>query len=208
MIVDISRPLSPGIAVFPMDTPYSETFVARIGPGCPVNVSAITLSAHCGTHADAPFHYDANGAKAGALPLDVFIGPCRVIDARAAGPLCLPDHIAASLGNTPPRVLLRLMDPLDPKIWHPDFRAVAPETIELLKASGVKLVGVDTASVDPETSKPLPAHMAARAAGMLILENLLLDHVTPGDYELIALPLKFENLDGSPVRAVLRNLIA
>lgn len=204
MIIDISKPLAPGIAGFPIDTPYEEAFVARIGPGCPVNVSRITFSAHCGTHADAPLHYDDNGATIGALPLDAFIGPARVIDARASGPLCLPGHIAAHLSDTPPRVLLRLMDPLDSNIWHPDFRALAAETIMLLAAHGVTLIGVDAPSVDTATSKTLPAHLACRDTGMLILENLVLDLVAPGDYELIALPLKFTNLDASPLRAVLR----
>lgn len=86
------------------------------------------------------------------------------------------------------------------------FRALAPETVELLASRGVMLVGIDTPSVDPETSKHLPSHMACRVADMRILENLVLAHVTPGDYELIALPLKLDNLDASPVRAVLRTL--
>ncbi len=95
--------------------------------------------------------------------------------------------------------------------WRVRTRSVAvrlsragAETVELLAARGVALVGIDTPSVDPETSKTLDAHMACRKADMRILENLVLSHVEPGDYELIALPLKFENLDASPVRAVLR----
>jgi arylformamidase len=204
VIIDISQPLSPGIAEFPGDTAYGEAFVARIGPSCPVNVSRIVFSAHCGTHADAPLHYDDAGAPIGGLDLERFIGPCRVIDARGGGPLCLPLHIADTLDGAPPRVLLRLMDRPDPKIWNPKFRALAAETVALLAAHGVKLVGVDTPSVDPAASKALPAHMAARDAGMFILENLVLADAAPGDYELIALPLKFANLDASPVRAVLR----
>jgi arylformamidase len=204
MIIDISRKLAPGVAVFPIDTPYSEEFVARIGAGVPVNVSKITMSVHCGTHADAPYHYDAQGAKIAALDLDVFIGPARVIDAQHGGPLCLPEHVAPFLKDCPPRVLLRLFAGQDSNMWNEDFRAMAPETVELLARHGVKLVGVDTASVDPSTSKTLPAHMAFNRNKMIILENLLLDHVEPGDYELIALPLKLENLDASPVRAVLR----
>jgi arylformamidase len=204
VIIDISQPLSPGIAEFPGDTVYDEAFVARIGPACPVNVSRIVFSAHCGTHADAPLHYDDRGPPVGALDLERFIGPCRVIDARGSAPLCLPGDIADALEDAPPRVLLRLMDRPDPRIWNTDFRALAAETVALLAARGVKLGGVDTPSVDPATSKGLPAHMAARDAGMLILENLVLADAPPGDYELIALPLKFANLDASPVRAVLR----
>jgi arylformamidase len=206
MIIDISRALAPGTAVFPIDTPYHEEFVARIGPGCPVNVGKVTLSTHCGTHMDAPYHYDEAGAKIADLDLNSLVGPARVIDAQGSGGLCRPEDIAAALEGAPPRILLRLQPGLDPFQWHPDFRSLAVETIALLARHGVTLIGIDTASVDPETSKTLPSHMAARDAGMIIIENLVLDHVTPGDYELIALPLKFSNLDASPVRAVLRSL--
>jgi arylformamidase len=204
VIIDISQGLSPGMAVFPGDAAYEQGWTFRLGPDCPVNVSRVSFSVHCGTHADAPLHYDAGGAAVAALALEPYIGPCRVIDARGKGPLCEPDEIAAALENAPPRILLRLMDRLDPKVWPTGFRALAAETIELLASKGVVLVGIDTPSVDPETSKTLDAHMACRKADMRILENLVLAHVEPGDYELIALPLKFENLDASPVRAVLR----
>lgn len=204
MIIDITQGLSPGMAGFPGDATYEEGWTFRLGPDCPVNVSRVSFSVHCGTHADAPLHYDVNGATAAALPLEPYIGPCRVIDARGAGPICTPSDIGAALDGAPPRILLRLMDSLDPKVWPAGFRAIAAETVELLASKGVVLVGIDTPSVDPETSKTLAAHLACRKADMRILENLALAHVEPGDYELIALPLKFENLDASPVRAVLR----
>ncbi|MFM8745695.1 MAG: arylformamidase [Aestuariivirga sp.] len=204
MIIDISQPLSPGMAGFPGDAPYTEDWTFRIGPACPVNVSRVSFSVHCGSHADAPLHYDAGGAAAGAMPLAPFLGPCRVIDARGAGALCLPGEIEAALSGAPPRILLRLGEARDPHSWPSGFRALDPAVIALLARNGVMLVGIDMPSVDPETSKALPAHQACRAANMRILENLMLAHVTPGDYELIALPLRFENLDASPVRAVLR----
>jgi arylformamidase len=204
VIIDITQGLSPGMAGFPGDAAYEEGWTFRLGPDCPVNVSRVSFSVHCGTHADAPLHYDAKGDAAGALALEPYIGPCRVIDARGARPVCTPDEIASALDGAPPRILLRLMDQLDPKLWPTGFRALAAETVELLAAKGVVLVGIDTPSVDPETSKTLAAHYACRRADMRILENLALADVEPGDYELIALPLKFENLDASPVRAVLR----
>jgi arylformamidase len=204
VIIDISQGLSPGMAGFSGDAAYDEGWTFRLGPDCPVNVSRVGFSVHCGTHADAPLHYDAAGAAVGTLSLEAYIGPCRVIDARGTGPLCEPQHIAAALEQAPPRILLRLMDRTDPKVWPLGFRALAAETVELLAATGVMLVGIDTPSVDPETSKTLDAHHACRTADMRILENLVLAHVEPGDYELIALPLKFETLDASPVRAVLR----
>lgn len=204
MIIDISQPLSPGLAVFPGDARYAERWTFRIGQDCPVNVSQVSLSAHAGTHADAPLHYDAEGQAVGSLALDPFIGPCRVIDARGETALCTPAQIEKFLADAPPRILLRLCEDCDSNVWPAGFRALAPETVEMLASLQVTLVGIDTPSVDPETSKDLPSHMAARRTGMRILENLLLSHVAPGDYELIALPLRFENLDASPVRAVLR----
>lgn len=206
MIIDISQGLSPGMAVFPGDAAYEEGWTFRIGPQCPVNVSRVAFSVHCGTHADAPLHYDANGKAVAGLSLDAYIGPCRVIDARGTGPLCTPDQVLSHLEAAPPRILLRLEEKPDAKLWPSGFRALAPETVALLASRGVVLVGIDTPSVDPETSKDLGSHMAAKRAGMRILENLVLHHVEPGDYELIALPLKFDNLDASPVRAVLRTL--
>jgi arylformamidase len=206
MIIDITQPLSPGMAVFPGDAPYEEAWTFRIGPGCPVNVSRVGFSAHCGTHADAPLHYDAAGLAVGALPLDAYVGPCRVIDARGTDALCTAETVRPHLDGAPPRILLRLADSTDPKVWPMGFRALAPDCVDLLASRGAVLVGIDTPSVDPETSKDLPSHMAAKRAGLRILENLVLSHVATRDYELIALPLRLDTLDASPVRAILRPL--
>ena len=99
---DISPPVHAGSPVFPGDTAYSQQWVASIGPGCPVNVSAITLSPHVGAHADAPLHYDPAGATIGDVDLHNFIGPCRVIHAIGCGPLVRPEHIAHAMGDSPP----------------------------------------------------------------------------------------------------------
>jgi arylformamidase len=203
-LIDISPPLRVGMGVFPGDAAYqvSQTFV--IGPGCPVNVGSIAMSTHCGAHADAPLHYDARGASIDKLKLDDFIGPARVIDARGAGALCQFEEIASALDGAPPRLLLRLMDRLDAMRWPTGFRALAAEAIEQMAARGTRLIGVDVPSVDPETSKELPSHMACNRHDIRIVENLMLADVAPGDYELIALPLKLQGLDAAPLRAVLR----
>ena len=206
MIIDISQSLTPGMARFPGDAAYAEHQTFTIGSDCPVNVARVSFSTHCGSHADAPLHYDAKGAAIGGLELEPFIGPCRVLDARGTSPLCGPEAVASFLDGAPPRMLLRLTDGWDPQAWPTGFRSLAFETIELLASRGVMLVGIDTPSVDPETSKDLPSHMAAKRSNMRILENLVLAHVAPGDYELIALPVNFANLDASPVRAILRAL--
>jgi arylformamidase len=206
VLYDISPPIRPRITVWPGDTPFSQERTWAIGPGCPVNVSRITLSTHTGAHADAPLHYAADGVPVDGLDLERYIGPCRVIDVRAASGVVQPADIAEKLAGVPPRILLRTAERAAVEHWDPDFTAIAAATIDLLAAHGVVLIGTDTPSLDPETSKTLDAHHAVHRHGLSILEGLVLDDVAPGDYELIALPLRLAELDAAPVRAVLRDL--
>ncbi|MCT7297443.1 arylformamidase [Ralstonia sp. CHL-2022] len=202
---DISPALSPATPTWPGDTPFSQEIAWKLEGDCPVNVGRITLSPHTGAHADAPLHYRADGAAIGQVPLDAYLGPCRVIHCVGVARV-EPQHVREALTDTPPRVLLRTYAHMPQTTWDDNFAAVAPETIALLAAHGVKLIGVDTASLDPQTSKTMDAHHAVGKHGLAILEGLVLDEVPAGDYELIALPLKFATLDASPVRAVLRSL--
>ncbi len=204
---DISAPVHAASPVYPGDAPYRQQWSATIGPDSPVNVSCLTLSPHVGTHADAPLHYDNDGAAIGAVPLDAFIGPCRVVHAMGCGPLVQWRHIAhAMTADLPPRVLLRTYARMPVDRWDAGLTACAPETLERLADAGVVLVGIDTASVDPAGSRLLPSHQVLRRRGLRVLENLVLDAVPEGDYELIALPLRLATADASPVRAVLRAL--
>jgi arylformamidase len=203
---DISPPVFDGAPVFPGDTPYAQRWVSRIAPGNPVNVSTLTMSPHTGAHADAPLHYDDAGVPIGAVPLEPFLGRCRVVHAIGCGPLVEWRHVEHALIDLPPRVLLRTYQHAPVDRWDPDLTAYAPETIERLAALGVQLVGIDTASIDPADSKALASHQVVRRLGLRVLENLVLDGVPEGDYELIALPLKLTTADASPVRAVLRSL--
>jgi arylformamidase len=204
---DISPPVHAGSPVFPGDAPFSSVWAARIAPGCPVNVSTLTLSPHTGAHADAPLHYDEAGAAIGAVDLTPFLGRCRVIHAIGVGPLVLWSHIEhAVTAELPPRVLVRTYAQAPQDHFDEDLSAYAPQTIQRLADLGVKLVGIDTASIDPASSKTLDSHQVIRQRGLRVLENLVLDEVPEGDYELIALPLKLTTADASPVRAVLREL--
>jgi arylformamidase len=204
---DISAPVHAASPVYPGDAPYRQQWSAAIGPDSPVNVSCLTLSPHVGTHADAPLHYDNDGAAIGAVPLDAFIGPCGVVHAMGCGPLVQWRHIAhAMTTGLPPRVLLRTYARMPVDRWDAGLTACAPETLERLADAGVVLVGIDTASVDPANSRLLPSHQVLRRRGLRVLENLVLDAVPEGDYELIALPLRLTTADASPVRAVLRAL--
>jgi arylformamidase len=203
---DISPPVNAGSPVFPGDAAYSSVWAARIGPGCPVNVSTLTLSPHTGAHADAPLHYDDAGAAIGLVSLEPFLGRCRVIHVIARGPLVRWDHLEHALADLPSRVLVRTYATMPVDRWDGALAAYAPQTIERLADLGVTLIGIDTASIDPADSKTLDSHQVVRRRGLRVLENLVLDKVPEGDYELIALPLKLTTADASPVRAVLREL--
>jgi arylformamidase len=203
---DISPPVHAGAPVFPGDTPYQQQWAATIGPGCPVNVASITLSPHVGAHADAPLHYDPAGAPIGRVDLEPYLGRCRVVHAIGCGPRVRAEHLAHAMDGLPPRVLVRTYAAMPQDRFDAALPAFDADLIELLAGRGVRLVGIDSASVDPADSKTLPSHQVLRRLGLRVLENLVLDAVPEGDYELIALPLKLMTADASPVRAVLREL--
>lgn len=203
---DISPPVDAQSPVFPGDTPYSQQWAATLSDTCPVNVSAITLSPHVGAHADAPLHYDPQGEAVGALDLLPFLGRCRVIHALSASPLITLAHLQHDLADLPPRVLVRTYRHFLLTQFDTQLTGFDPACVQHLADLGVRLIGTDSASIDPADSKQLPSHQAIRQRGLRVLENLLLDEVPEGDYELIALPLKLMTADASPVRAVLREL--
>jgi arylformamidase len=205
-IWDISEPISPATAVFPGDTPFSAEWVMRMEDGESCNVSTIRMSVHVGTHTDAPLHFDCDGAGMAAVDLAPYIGPCRVVEVRGVGD---PAHVPAAaltqeLLAGVERVLFKTRTRHDHTVFDPTFTAVGPEAAEVLVRAHVRLVGIDTPSVDHATSKDLRGHRVLQRGGVAILENLDLSAVEPGDYELVALPLKIVDSDSSPVRAILR----
>ncbi|WP_269629482.1 arylformamidase [Pelomonas sp. BJYL3] len=202
---DISPLVHPDAPIFPGDEPYRLQWTARLSPQCPVNLSALTMSPHVGAHADAPLHYANEAADIASVDLDAYLGPCRVIHAIGCGPLIRVEHVAHAAEGLPARVLVRTCERAD-TAWREDFTAYAPETVAWLAARGVRLIGLDTPSVDPATSKSLDSHQQLLRANLRVLENLVLDEVPAGDYELLALPLKLAGACASPVRAVLREL--
>ncbi len=201
---DISQVLRPGLPVYPGDTQFTAVQTWAMARGSVVNVSALTLSSHSGAHADAPLHYDADGVSIDVVALEAYLGPCLVVDARAAGALLEPHHLPSLSGAT--RVLFRTYHSFPYNNWTARWTAVAAETITALSAAGVVLIGIDGPSLDHQDSKTMDAHHAVAAADMRILEGLVLDAVPPGWYELIALPLSIAGADAAPVRAVLREL--
>ncbi len=205
-IWDISQTLHPGMPLWPGEPPLVLRRTATIDAQCPVNVGAIDTPLHAGTHADAPFHYHPEGIDSAASALNPYLGPCTVVDVRHAGPRIEMADIDWALVVDAQRVLFRTYDHFPTDRWDSEFTAIAADVVARLRESGVVLVGTDAPSLDPEQSKTMDAHHAIHAGDMRILEGLVLDDVTPGRYELIALPLKIAGADASPVRAILREL--
>jgi len=205
-IWDLSQTLRPALPVWPGEPDFELRRIADIGPGCPVNVSVMTSPVHAGTHADSPLHYHSDGTSSANCDLAPYIGPCVVIDTSdASGLVRMPDVDWKAVEGAR-RVILRTCKRFPAHVWDSGFTAIAPEVIEALGKAGVCLIGTDAPSLDPQESKTLDAHQQVLAANMRILEGLVLDDVPPGIYELIALPLKIEGSDASPVRAVLREI--
>lgn len=205
MIFDITRAVTPALAVWPGDTPYSHTWVMRRDQGDSVNVSTLTLSAHTGTHADAPLHFDDGGPTIAQMALDLYLGAATVVELDLCEAIH-PHHLAHVDLARVERLLIKTPAGLrDDGVWEDDFAWPTVETVALLARHGVRLFGTDAPSVDHVHSKTLESHHALHRAGIAILENLALRDVLPGDYELIALPLNLP-VDGSPLRAILRTL--
>jgi len=203
-LFDITPAISPRLAVWPGDTKASREVLLDIDRGDNLTLSTLHATVHLGAHADAPNHYGA-AAAIDERPLAPYLGRCRVLDvAVGRGERIAPGAIPQPAGAT--RVLLRTGTYPNPEDFNEDFAALSVSLIDRLHDEGVVLIGIDTPSVDLFDSKDLPAHQAFLRNDMAILEGLALRGVPEGDYELIALPLKLEGFDASPVRAVLREL--
>ena len=202
-LIDISPVLSSATAVWPGDVRFSRAVALDMAKGDNLTLSAITTTLHIGAHADAPSHYARNGSAIGARDLELYYGPCDVVHVDVArSERILPRHLAGAR-LTSPRVLLRTGTFPDPNAFNTDFASLSPELVDDLAARGVRLIGIDTPSVDPFADKALLAHNAIHSHDMAILETIVLDAVEPGAYTLIALPLRLAEGDASPVRAVL-----
>jgi arylformamidase len=201
-LIDISRSISPATAVWPGDQEVEWSWTTRLGhDGASVNLGSLRLSTHVGSHADAPFHVDADGRTLDQLPLSAFAGPVEVIEVEDAS--IRPDHVS-NVGAE--RVLVKTeASQLPDTKWPDSVVSAQPDAIRRLEEEDVVLFGTDAPSVDPLNSTSLPAHHALLEAGIVNLEGLCLEGVQPGLYTLTAFPLKIPNADAAPVRAVLHD---
>ncbi|MCK8058563.1 MULTISPECIES: cyclase family protein [unclassified Fusibacter] len=203
MIYDITKTINNKLKCWPGDQEYGRHETEFDFKGGTGHASWITASLHTGTHVDAHWHYSDSGLTIDEHNLEHYIGPCQVIDVTAA----TSSHIEVSdikVAITEKRVLFKTNQQVDETVWTDDFKGLSVELVHYLNSFGVVLIGLDTPSVDVYQAETLSTHLAFYECGIYILEGLVLNEVTQGTYELIALPLKFEGADGSPVRAILK----
>ena len=204
-IFDISLPIDPALAGWPGDAPFTFTWSCTKAEGESVNLGGISTSLHVGTHADAPYHFDSLGPSIDQLSLGTFVGPVTVIDLTGK-------HYIESADLNPkilalaPRLLIKTGGWRDNTRFPETIPVMAKDVPQHLRNCGIVLLGLDLPSVDSIDSKDLENHHALHANGIHILESLFLKNVPPGQYELIALPLRIVGADASPVRAILRTL--
>ena len=208
-ILDISLPISPDMPVWPGDPPPELTPVATLARDG-VRVSRLVLGTHTGTHLDAPSPFVEGGRTVDQLDLATLFGPCRVIEITTDAPYVTAENLRPFGLEAGVRVLLKTRNSRrpPPRVFIPDFVGLESSAALYLCEVGVRLVGIDGPSVDMWTASDFPCHRSLLTTGILILENLVLRHVKPGSYELIAAPLNLVGADGCPVRAALRALTA
>jgi len=206
MIYDISPPIDEALKVWPGDTPPSREVLLDMRNGANLTLSSLHATVHLGAHTDAPSHYGAEAPSIDKRSIELYLGPCQVTRVTVGRNA----RILPGMMNGAPaaeRVLFATGTFPDPTVFNEDFAALSVELVDHLHAADVRLVGLDTPSVDPFASKDLPAHHACLRHDMAILEGVVLNAVPEGIYELIALPLRLVGYDGSPVRAILRDLL-
>ncbi len=210
-LYDITVPISVDIPVWPGDPPARLERMKSIINGDSCNVTAITMGAHTGTHIDAPYHFLEHGGNMDAIPLDILNGRCRVIE-TGAEPIIEKKHIDGAGIKEGERILFKtgnseLWKKIN-AVFREDFIALGLSAAEYLVERGAVLVGIDYLSIEAfNAEEGNPVHKILLRNNIVILEGLDLSAVPAGDYDLLCLPLKISNAEGSPARAVLREIL-
>ncbi len=201
--IDISPIITPKIAVFPGDTEFKRDILLDFKTGYNLLLSSITSTVHLGAHTDAPNHYHPDGDDIASRDLNFYIGNCQIITVNIERGKRIYPHDIKNVKIEAPRIIFKTGSFPDPDNWNHDFNSLSPELISYLVGKKVILVGIDTPSVDPADSKELETHNTIYKNNLAILEGVVLEDVSDGNYILIALPLKIKEGDASPVRAIL-----
>ncbi len=204
--IDISVPVTAGMARWPGDPEIQIQRIASIGPESFCNLTAISMCAHTGTHMDAPLHFIEDGAAIETMPLDAVIGPARVIEIFDPEKITRPELERHALQRGE-RILIKTAN--SARLWNTnqfieDFVYIAQDAAAYMAETGIRTVGIDAYSVGGLRNDLLETHVTLLAAGIWIVEGLMLEDVSPGEYEFICLPMKLIGADGAPARAVLR----
>jgi arylformamidase len=204
-LIDVSVPLDASLPTYPGNTPLELEAIKRLARGDSSNVSTLHLSAHAGTHVDAPRHFFDGGAGVDELPLDLLCGRARVVEVTSRGGVTAEDLSRLNLSEDV-RLLIKTHNS---RLWgdgtfHADYVGVKESAAKYLVDHGVKVVGVDYLSVEVFKTPGAPTHHLLLGAGTIVIEGLNLRDVDPGVYEMYCLPLRLVGSDGAPARVVLR----
>lgn len=210
-IYDLSPTLNPLTGVFPGDVSFERNVSMSFEAGHHLDLSSIRTTLHVGAHADSSSHYSAQGEGIDRRELSYYIGPALVVRAKVPrGERVRLEHLSEygrrlveGGGRMPERFLVWTGTFPNPNVWNSDFASYDPELIEMLATRGVRLIGIDTPSIDPETSKALESHHTVERLHLAVLEGLCLNGVPEGEFTLLAAPLKIQGGDAGPVRALL-----
>jgi arylformamidase len=206
--LDISMTIEPGMVVWAGDKPVVLESTQSTASGGPYNLSYIMMSLHAGTHIDAPLHFIEGGLSVAEMPLDTMIGPARVVEISDAESIKREELKGLGIGQGE-RLLLKTAN--SKELWpvsrfSEDFVYISADAAAYLAGLQLKCVGIDYLSVGGFEADAEETHKTLLQAGIWVIEGLDLSRVTPGDYELICLPLKVERGDGAPARAILKPL--
>jgi arylformamidase len=204
-LIDVTVPLDSNVPTYPGNTPFHLEAIKRLATGDSSNVSTVHLSAHAGTHVDAPKHFFDDGPGAEHLALEIMCGRARVIELTTRKGITMDDLAGFDLTEDV-RLLIKTHNSTlwGTSVFHDDFIGLTEPAARFLVEHGVKLLGVDYLSVEEFKKPGAPAHRTLLGAGTIVIEGLNLRDVEPGTYELFCLPLSIVGADGAPARVVLR----
>lgn len=206
-LVDISMPVRPGMVVWPGSPGVDAEQHLALDRGDVANATRLSLDVHCGTHVDAPLHVLAGGASMESLDLRRLCGPAAVVEIGDVRRISA-DHLDALVPPNTERLLLKTVNSrggVASDAFDEDFAALTADAAQWVVDRGIGLVGIDYLSIQRFEDDPT-THEILLGAPVIILEGLVLGHVTPGPYELYCLPIAIPDLEAAPARAVLRPL--
>lgn len=206
-IFDVTVPLSAKLPIYEGDPRVEVETKLAIANGAAANVSRMCFGVHSATHVDAPNHFIEGARRVHELELEKLIGPCTVVQIDDAADAVEPEHLPDLSGIE--RILFKTRGS---GFWNDtsggfreDFTYIAPAAARVLADAGVKLVGIDYLSVEKFGSTDFGTHLTLLEKEVVIIEGLDLREISPGGYDMVCLPLKYEggSGDGAPARTIL-----